>query len=338
LPNDALHDSSMLLLALRFIRGGNDMQWHLRPATEADLPRIAELVSKQNLEPVTAEELKRQEEQIQPDDKFLRAMLQAEDGQVVGYCMGFGSKYNKPGHFRMNVRVDEPYWNQGAGSVMYRHVEAWARGQGATHLSAVASERHPHSRPWAERRGFVLDQHIFESTLDLRTFDPAPFADSLQVARDAGIRFTTLAALGDDEATLRRYFDWMWEVSLDIPGREGDPKPPFDLFAKAVTGDPRWSKERVFLAMDGDRFAGSAELALQKDGSMYHAGTGIDRAYRGRRLSHAIKLVAIQYAMAQGVPYLRTNNNSKNAPILAVNRAFGYKPEPGFFEMVKHLA
>jgi hypothetical protein len=41
--------------------------------------------------------------------------------------------------------------------------------------------------------------------------------------------------------------------------------------------------------------------------------------------------------MEKGVPYLRTNNNSKNAPILAVNRAFGYKPEPGRFELNKQL-
>jgi hypothetical protein len=32
--------------------------------------------------------------------------------------------------------------------------------------------------------------------------------------------------------------------------------------------------------------------------------------------------------------FVRTDNDSKNAPMLAVNRKLGYKPEPGYYRLV----
>lgn len=313
------------------------MEWRVRRATAADYPRIAEIASSQLPEPVTVAEMQRQEAQLQPDDPFMRLVVETPDGRVAGTCNCLSNVHMKPGVFRITVRVDQACWNQGAGGLLYREVEAWARARGATRLQSEVREQHPQALAWAERRGFAVDQHMFESVLDLAGFDPAPFLGSLRAAEEAGLRFTTLAELGDDDATLQRYFQLALEFAEDQPGQAGRPKPPFELYRLQVRSNPNWSADRVFLVLDGDRMVASAELKPLQDGGFYHSGTGVVRAYRGRGLSYAIKLVTVLYGVRAGAKYLRTNNNARNAPILAVNRKFGYKPEPGYFKVLKAL-
>jgi hypothetical protein len=49
--------------------------------------------------------------------------------------------------------------------------------------------------------------------------------------------------------------------------------------------------------------------------------------------------IAVAHAARRyGVRYLRTNNDAENAPMLAVNRKLGYRPEPGCYRMRAHLA
>ncbi|HLN64692.1 MAG TPA: GNAT family N-acetyltransferase [Symbiobacteriaceae bacterium] len=313
------------------------MEWRVRPAVAADYPRIAEITTSQLPEPVTAEELQEQEKQLPPDDRFVRLVVESPEGRVVGACSCLGSRFLKPGVFRTVIRVDQAYWNQGAGGLLYRELESWAREHGATHLQAEVREYHPHALDWAERRGYVVDQHVFESVLTLAGFDPAPFEGDLRAAEEAGFRFTTLDELGDDDATLERYFALVTEISEDIPGHEGRPRPPFELYRNMVRSNKKWSPARVFIGMDGDRLVASGELLPLEDGGLYHGGTGVARGYRGRGLSNAIKLVMVQYALREGARYLRTNNDSRNAPMLAVNRKFGYKQEPGYFRVTKAL-
>ena len=65
--------------------------------------------------------------------------------------------------------------------------------------------------------------------------------------------------------------------------------------------------------------------------SMYNMVTGVDRAHRGRGVALAIKLLAIRCARRYGAVYIRTHNDSENAPMLAINRKLGYQPQPGLY-------
>lgn len=59
--------------------------------------------------------------------------------------------------------------------------------------------------------------------------------------------------------------------------------------------------------------------------------------YRGRGIAQALKIVAWRTARRYGAKYLRTANDSMNAPMLAINRKMGYKPEPGRYLNLKTL-
>lgn len=65
--------------------------------------------------------------------------------------------------------------------------------------------------------------------------------------------------------------------------------------------------------------------------------TGVDREYRGRGIALALKLLTIRRSRALGATYLRTNNDSENAPILHINRKLGFQPIPGYYRCLKTM-
>lgn len=52
---------------------------------------------------------------------------------------------------------------------------------------------------------------------------------------------------------------------------------------------------------------------------------------------HALKLLAIRYAQEKGASCIVTDNDSQNAPMLAINRKLGYVPRPGIFRLIRQL-
>ena len=75
----------------------------------------------------------------------------------------------------------------------------------------------------------------------------------------------------------------------------------------------------------------------ERSNSMHNAFTGVERAYRGRKLGLALKLLAIQCARSYGATSIMTDNDSQNAPMLAINRKLGYKSEPGLYMLIRPL-
>jgi len=87
------------------------------------------------------------------------------------------------------------------------------------------------------------------------------------------------------------------------------------------------------LAYDGDEPAGLALLLPLADDEYLNALTGVLPAYRGRGLARALKVVSGEAAREAGRRYLVTNNNARNAPMLAVNDALGFERESGILHL-----
>lgn len=62
-----------------------------------------------------------------------------------------------------------------------------------------------------------------------------------------------------------------------------------------------------------------------------------EEAFRGRHLALALKLLSIAVAQRYHVDYLYTNNDSTNAPMLAINRRLGYHESPGIHMLIRPL-
>lgn len=165
--------------------------------------------------------------------------------------------------------------------------------------------------------------------LDLDTFDRTAFADRPEVCRRAGITFTTMADLGDTPAHRRALYELNKTCAADIPER-GEFYSFEDYLVQRVhvpTYDPRG----VVLALDGDTWVGMAAMSIQPEGHAFSEMTGVLATHRGRGIAMALKLLAIDFARANGLRELRTFHHPANAAIIAMNRRMGFVddvPEP----------
>lgn len=162
--------------------------------------------------------------------------------------------------------------------------------------------------------------------LDLATFDETPYLPYLDRARDAGIRLTTYACLGDREMHRRMLFVLNRACSADIP----DPGAFLTLeeYVEQRIEAPTIDHEGIVVALDDRRPAGEwvgfSTTSIRPEGYAFTEMTGVQRSHRGRGLSLAIKLEAIRFARARRVPVMRTVHHPRNTDAIAMNRRLGY--------------
>jgi RimJ/RimL family protein N-acetyltransferase len=88
----------------------------------------------------------------------------------------------------------------------------------------------------------------------------------------------------------------------------------------------------------GDWAAMSAITRFEDSTDAYNLFTGVDRRYRGQKLAQAVKVLALRYARdVLKTPGVRTNHNTANAPMITIDKKFGYVQVPGYFALLKKI-
>ena len=303
----------------------------LNPQT--DFPRIAELYNTSNPEPITAEQLQEWEAQHLQGQIRHRVVALEESGQIIGYNDTGRDPWMPAGLFDLHVLVDPARRNQGIGALLYHDARRFCQEQGATRLQGQVRDNCQPCLRFAEQRGFQVTRHSFESTLDLAMFDEGRFAGHIEAIQASGLRFFTLADLGNTLEAQRRLYDLNARLVEEIPGNQG--WLPFDEFLKQVCAASWYRPDGQIFTSDGDTWVGMAAVGyFEHTRSMYNMITGTERAYRRRGIALALKLLSIRCARSYGAKYIRTHNDSENAPMLAVNRKLGYQPLPGLYRVV----
>jgi GNAT superfamily N-acetyltransferase len=315
----------------------------IRPLdTTRDFPALSALLAARDPEPPTPELLAEWEGNA-PAGLIRQRLVACDDasGALMGFSDAASWPWEMPGQFWLSVVVAPQARRQGLGSRLAEAALAFAREHGATRLDAEVRENHADGLRFAGRFGFQRRRHIFESRLALATFDEGGFADALARAEAAGVRFFTLADLGDTEEAQRRLHTVNSALAHDVPGREGEFM-PFDQFRKTVCSASWYRPDGQIIAAagdEGDNWVGMAAVGyFANTNSMYNMFTGVDQAWRGKGIALALKLLAIGCARRYGADYISTNNDSENAPMLAINRKLGYQPQPGFYVMKRQPA
>jgi GNAT superfamily N-acetyltransferase len=305
---------------------------------DADLPRIAELTNVVEREPVSADELRERMRAKPADLVAIRVAGLNEDGKIIGFAHVVRWSWMRPGHFWVRIVVDPLLRQQGAGSALYERAIEILRGHGAMHIESEARDDCPACLQFAEHRGFRVERHTYESRLNLAGFDEKDFAGIIEEVEAAGVRFFTLADVGNTPETQRNLFEINSRFAADNPANEGQSWPSFEEFSARVF-QARWFRPNgQILAADGDRWIGLAAVGYYPGTRTAHnMFTGVDRAYRGRHIALALKLLAIRQARSYGATTIMTNNDSQNAPMLAINRKLGYQPEPGIYRLIRAM-
>ena len=304
---------------------------------ETDLPRVAEIINQIDLEPVTVDQLREWWSRETEGEICRRAVLIGPAGAIVAYGMTRRQPWDKPGRFWLALKVDPAWRRQGFGGQLYDYLTGFAIDHGAASFETEVRDNLPEGVRFAEQRGFYIRRHNFESVLRLDEFDEAPFAGVIEAVEAGGVRFSSLAEMGDTEPHRRRLYDLNRRLAYDIPGYDNR-FAPFEEFTRFVFQASWYRPEGQIVALDGDRMVGLAAAGyFTETNSMYNMMTGVEAAYRGRHIALALKLLTIRLARQYGADYIRTNNDSDNAPMLAINRKLGYQPVPGLYWMTKVL-
>ena len=223
------------------------------------------------------------------------------------------------------IATDPERRRQGHGRAMMAAAEEALAERRPAEIWTDVRDDDAESLAWAERRGFAVFNHTFASRLDLAAFDPAPHRYAVENAEAAGLRFTPFGS-GDDPDRLYELYARLFadapDDSLRPPDRARFQREVLDR-AGTVT----------LLACAGDEPVGLAIVVPHGDDQFGNALTGVVPDHRGRGLARALKVLSAEAARAAGARWLVTGNNARNAPMLAVNEALGYRREAGILHL-----
>lgn len=301
-----------------------------------DFQALADLFNQRDHEPTTAERLAKAEAEWPTDGYLYRAVAVDEQDRILGYTEALHFAFHKPGKFYLRWLVDREHRGLGIGRMLGAAAESYAREHGGTLLQLNVRDDDERSRQIIEAHGYQFERHLFESCLDLATFDDSPYAGLLEAVEATGIRFFTLADQ-PGEQTERAIYELMNANVGDIPGFDNPTHPAFEIWRTWFITANGASPDRLIVAADGDRLVGATALFDRESGAMYTGHTSVRREYRGRKLALALKLLSIAKARACGAPYMRTHNDSLNGPMLAINWKLGYQKEPGLWSFRKSI-
>ncbi len=152
-----------------------------------------------------------------------------------------------------------------------------------------------------------------------------------------GIRFFSLTDAGDTREARYKLWQVNYQTYMDDPASTGA-FPDFETFNQILSTGAWFRPDGQLLAADGERYVGLSAVGYYPETtSAYNMMTGVMPDYRGRKIALALKLLSIRVAKSWGADYIRTNNDSTNAPMLAINHKLGYVPQPGLYRMVNKL-
>lgn len=313
------------------------MSIQIRPAVPVhDYARIAEILTAYSDTAITPQQVATLNRVYQAGD--IRLMCCAVDAQDT--VLGFGTLSHRAtsstGVFSGGVAVDPAHTRQGIGTALYEALYAAFLAHGGTRWRSGINETDPAGMVFAQKRGFVQTHRIFQSYLEVATFDETPFVAVLARVAAQGIGLSTLADEGLSRANLRKLYEIDRISNLSLPDWEGD-FTPFEHYVTTLQDDPSFDPAARYLAIDrttGD-YVGIAGLFFDRETRiMIHEVTGVLPAYQRRGIALALKLLTIRHAKTHGARLLYAHNHSKNAAVIAMNRKLGYEPMAGtvFYE------
>lgn len=304
----------------------------------ADYPRVAELLTLVDPQPITAAMLHEWDTRQAEGQIRRRAVATTADGAIVAYSVVLHESWKPAGRFLLWLVVDPAARRQGIGTQVYDESLQFARQQGAQVLESEVREADgPAVLEFARQRGFEIERHVYRSVLPLTHFDDRPFVGVIEKVEAQGIHFTTLLAEGDTEQARRKLHALNYQTSADDPANTSGKFPDFEEFNRIISGGSWFNPAGQILAVDGEKYVGLAAVGTFEH-TMHNMMTGVDREYRGRGIAQALKLLTVYYAQAMGADAITTDNDSQNGPMLAINRRMGYTPQPGVYRLICRLS
>jgi len=312
----------------------------LRPAEpERDFAQLAAWFSTLEDEQSTEPSLKGWYEKHR--ERIIQMVAEDEQGELLGfYWATHGRSEADLATFYLFVKPGER--GQGLGRRLYEDLVRAVKVAQTKRLRISIWDTCAEGLAFAERRGFIERRHQFAMELNLDAFDDRPYDEIIARLKGEGFQFTSMQELGNTGEAQHKLFVLNDTTSAETPGVDGEHSwGSFEDFQKSVCQSDWYKPGGQMVVIDtatGAWVAMSAITRLEGNDCAYNLFTGVDKLYRGRKLAQAVKVLALRYARdVLQADRVRTHHNTKNLPMIAIDRRLGYTQLPGTFLLEKML-
>lgn len=242
------------------------------------------------------------------------------------------------GTYAVEILVASGHQGCGVGSQLLNLMEARLRPHQAKRLLSWLREDASHSRAFTARRGFLeTGQEIREYRLYVPEARLEGWHDLEPRLRASGLRIAALADLPYSREAFLRSLQLLWADSgAETPDadrlRESLPR-----WLREVIHGPGLSSETHWVALEGERPVGMSFLRRLSESAAENDYTGVAASHRGRGIATILKVRAVEWARRHGVSWFYTSSETRNAPMLQLNRRLGYQPTYRRLEVAKEL-
>jgi GNAT superfamily N-acetyltransferase len=242
-------------------------------------------------------------------------------------------------HCEIELWLDKAELDTELLKAMWSWIEARAVAEGSGMLLAYCGADEPEMLESLASLGYERDRADRVWELDLakhgrRLVDESARAREAMTA--SSIELTTIAAWRDPWK-LEKLHKLSNLAMQDVPHTLPILEETYEDFVRRVKSPDR-PPERFWVALHGDRPVALSYLKFPPvRGTVFTGFTGSDPGYRGRGIAKAVKLQTLAQAVELGVPFVQTDNDSENAPMLHINEMLGYELRSGFVSHLKRV-
>ena len=265
------------------------------------------------------------------------SVAENERVDLIGFYWATRSK-TEAGLVNFDLFVAPERRRQGVGGRLEQDLMSTFKADPVKVFRLCAREDCPEGLDFVKRRGFTERLRRLRMALDLDSFDDSSYDPLIARLKEDGFQFTSMVALGDSEEAQRKLYRLNESTNMNTLGGTGECAwESFEDFQNSVCRSG-WYKpggQMVVIDTTTGNWAGmSAITRMEGNAYAYNLHTGVDRRYRGRKLAQAVKVIALRYARIElKARQVRTHHNSKNLPMLAIDRKFGYRKLGGTYLM-----
>lgn len=306
--------------------------YRLRPFDARDYADAAQVQSAVNPErKFTADEVRHFDEKVlTPPLTNLKVVC---EDRSTSRAIGFGYLFTDiesrdPLSLWAEVVVAPSHQARGIGLALAEALDREARRLGVRQLYAGARTTDLRAVHFLNLQGFTVRARTWRSRLEVSSaVIPRDRTDEL---RRQGFTFATLEQENvEDPRLLRELYELTVATSADEP-RLGPYTPvTLEQFIERDLRGPGFLPGAFFLAKRAGRLVGSSALRRIElvAGALHQSFTGTRREIRGLGVATELKRRGVEYARAHGYREIQTGNDSRNLPMLEINRRMGYQPE-----------
>jgi len=285
--------------------------------------------------PWSVEEARHQDQKWDHGRFFKTRIVVEEDGRVVGSV----EVYHRPSRFHpdryaFDIWVLPDRRRRGHGSALHEAGVKVLRDRNALAATAGVKESMADGVEFTKKRGWVEVKRDWESRLAVADFDFERFAGATERVTAQGIRISTFAdELAHDPGASRKAFDLTDECRRDVPAMDAPTDVTFEEWRQDWIDAPSFLPDAFFIAIDAKgRWLAVSNLqrSIEDPSFIWQGLTGVRREARGRGLAMALKLATVRYARRCGVDHIKTWNDQRNRPMLAINEAMGFAKQPAW--------